>query len=88
MKAFKLLKDCELTFKGNRRLKSNSWFMVIDSRISRVIKNESEEIYKYEYLIDFHDTCIWINCDEYSEILAFSEFKFTKVITSADQPIY
>jgi hypothetical protein len=76
MKAFKLLKDCELTFEGNRRLRSNRWVMVIDSRISRVIKNESEYIYKYEYLIDFeaYDTCIWINCDEYSEILACSEF--------------
>jgi len=83
-----------------KQLLSGDRFVVIDSRLLRAIKKEresidrigaitkSEEFYEYQYLIEFPNECIWVNCDEYSAILACSQFKWTKVVTSPGQPIY
>lgn len=83
--SFKIVKDCKLAdsiFGKNKRLSSGDWFTIIDSRISKVItynlhfseKNERQQIYKYkyEYLIDFNDQCLWIDCTQHSILMAKS----------------
>lgn len=56
-------------------LKSGDTFQVIRSNLSAVRQTGvGTSVYEYEYLIAIDDHCIWLDCDEFKDLMAYSMF--------------
>lgn len=56
-------------------LKSGDTFQVIRKNLSGIRQaGYGLTEYEYEYLIAIDDRCVWLDCDEFKELMAYSMF--------------